>query len=182
MRFALTTAIFWKMTPFFEEDALRCLNLAKSSAVAAVAPFDSSMQVSAVVLSENGWNSAFRMRQTAADLDANGPRLLDTLNILRLDSVTLRGIIVPALDEIVGSGARQAYTEELLAYLIERRGLTSPRRVVTIFASVRSTARRICETLNACSPRLSSASSLNIRLFDKGGSNGSPTHRSCERH
>lgn len=108
---------------FFEEDALRCLNLANAAAVAAVAPFDSSMQGSAVVLSENGFISELRMRQTAADLDANGPRLFKTLNILRFDSVTLRGILVPALDEIIGSGARQAYTEELLAYLIERRGL-----------------------------------------------------------
>lgn len=108
---------------FFEEDALRCLNLANAAAVAAVAPFDSSMQGSAVVLSENGFISEFRMRQTAADFDANGPRLFKTLNILRFDSVTLRGLLVPALDEIIGSGARQAYTEELLAYLIERRGL-----------------------------------------------------------
>lgn len=108
---------------FFEEDALRYLNLANAAAVAAVAPFDSSMQGSAVVLSENGFISAFRMRQTAADLDGNGPRLFKTLNILRLDSVTLRGIFVPALDEIIGSGTTQAYTEELLADLVERRGL-----------------------------------------------------------
>lgn len=108
---------------FFEEDALRYLNLANAAAVAAVAPFDSSMQGSAVVLSESGFISAFRMRQTAADLGGNGPRLFKTLNILRLDSVTLRGTIVPALDEIIASGTTQAYTEELLAYLIERRGL-----------------------------------------------------------
>lgn len=109
---------------FFEEDALRHLNLTDSMDVAAVAPFDSSMQGSAVVLSENGFISAFRMRQTAADLDGNGPGLFKTMNIFRLNCVTLRGTIVPALDGIIASGAIKAYTEELLAYLVEKRGLS----------------------------------------------------------
>ncbi|MCA6107924.1 phosphocholine cytidylyltransferase family protein [Bradyrhizobium cenepequi] len=108
---------------FFEEDALRYLNVADAVDVAAVAPFDSSMQGSAVVLSENGLISAFRMKQTAADLHGDGPALFKTMNILRFSSVTLRTMIVPALDDIIGSGATHAYTEELLAYLVEMRGL-----------------------------------------------------------
>lgn len=91
--------------------------------VAAVAPFDSGMQGSAVVLSENGFISGFRMRQTAADLDGNGPGLFKTMNLFRLNFVTLTGMIVPALDDMIASGATQAYTEELLAYLVEKRGL-----------------------------------------------------------
>lgn len=108
---------------FFEEDALRHLNLADSMDVAAVAPFDSSMQGSAVVLSGNGFISTFRMRQTAADLDGNGPGLFKTMNLFRFNFVTLTGMIVPALDDMIASGTTQAYTEELLAYLVEKRGL-----------------------------------------------------------
>ncbi|WOH52600.1 phosphocholine cytidylyltransferase family protein [Bradyrhizobium sp. sBnM-33] len=108
---------------FFEVDALRYLNVADADDVAAVAPFDSSMQGSAVTLSENGLISAFRMKQTAADLDGDGPVLFKTMNILRFNSVTLTKTIVPSLEDIIGSGATQAYTEELLAYLVQRRGL-----------------------------------------------------------
>ncbi|MDA9489631.1 phosphocholine cytidylyltransferase family protein [Bradyrhizobium sp. CCBAU 11361] len=108
---------------FFEENALRCLASSDTVDVAAVAPFDSRMQGSAVTLSENGFISGFRMKQTAADIESNGPGLFKTMNILRLSSATLSETIVPSLDEIIGSGATQAYTEELLAYLVQRRGL-----------------------------------------------------------
>ncbi|MEY9679577.1 NDP-sugar pyrophosphorylase family protein [Bradyrhizobium elkanii] len=89
---------------------------------AAVAPFTEMMEGSAVELSDDELISAFRMKQTSASL-AGGPRLFKTLNVLRFAASTLRNTIVPALNEIIGSGATRAYTEELLAFLIERRGL-----------------------------------------------------------
>ncbi|WP_342710050.1 phosphocholine cytidylyltransferase family protein [Bradyrhizobium sp. B124] len=108
---------------FFEEDALRYLRMDRASAVAAVAPFDEPMEGSAVLLSDRGFITAFRMKQTAASLVPGGPHLFKTLNLLLFSATTLRTMLVPALDEIIGSGATQAYTEELLAYLVERRGL-----------------------------------------------------------
>ncbi|WP_426420480.1 phosphocholine cytidylyltransferase family protein [Bradyrhizobium genosp. A] len=108
---------------FFEEDALRHLMGCQSTDAAAVAPFHELMEGSAVLLSDNGFISAFRMKQTAADLVTNGPRLFKTMNLLRFAAPTLRATIVPALDDVIGSGATQAYTEELLAFLVERRGL-----------------------------------------------------------
>lgn len=61
--------------------------------------------------------------QTAANLVADGPKLFKTMNLLRLSAPTLKATIVPTLDDIIAAGARQTYTEELLSYLIERRGL-----------------------------------------------------------
>ncbi|WP_354133323.1 phosphocholine cytidylyltransferase family protein [Bradyrhizobium sp. RT9a] len=108
---------------FFEEDALRYLMLGEATDVAAVAPFDKLMEGSAVLLSDSGFISGVRMKQNAANLLEDGPRLFKTMNLLRFSAPTLRSTIVPALDDIIGSGATQAYTEELLAYLVERRGL-----------------------------------------------------------
>ncbi|MCP3417880.1 phosphocholine cytidylyltransferase family protein [Bradyrhizobium brasilense] len=105
---------------FFEEDALRHLMTSQATDVAAVAPFDESMEGSAVLLSEGGLITSFRMKQTAADLVADRPRLFKTMNLLRFSSSTLRTTIVPALDNIIGSGATRAYTEEVLADLVER--------------------------------------------------------------
>ncbi|MGY3591764.1 NDP-sugar pyrophosphorylase family protein [Bradyrhizobium sp. USDA 4341] len=107
---------------FFEVDVLRRLIMAKAPDIAAVAPFTKMMEGSAVELSDDELISTFRMKQTSASL-AGGPRLFKTLNVLRFAASTLRNTIVPALDEIIGSGATRAYTEELLAFLIERRGL-----------------------------------------------------------
>ncbi|WP_407151191.1 phosphocholine cytidylyltransferase family protein [Bradyrhizobium sp. ORS 86] len=108
---------------FFEEDALRYLMLSQATDVAAVAPFADLMEGSAVLLSDSGFISGFRMKQTAANLVADGRTLFKTMNLLRLSAPTLRATIVPALDDIIGSGAIQSYTEELLSYLVERRGL-----------------------------------------------------------
>ncbi|NEU98206.1 phosphocholine cytidylyltransferase family protein [Bradyrhizobium uaiense] len=108
---------------FFEEDALRHLLHNAATDVAAIAPFDASMEGSAVVLTDCGLISEFRMRQTGANLTSNGPRLFKTMNLLRLSASTLKATIVPALDEIIGSGVTQAYTEQLLSYLVEFRGL-----------------------------------------------------------
>ncbi|WP_420971700.1 phosphocholine cytidylyltransferase family protein [Bradyrhizobium sp. B120] len=108
---------------FFEEDALRYLMLSQATDVAAIAPFDELMEGSAVLLSNSGFISEFRMKQTGANLVANGPALFKTMNLLRFSAPTLKATIVPALDEIVGSGVTQAYTEELLSYLVELRGL-----------------------------------------------------------
>ncbi|MBR1164609.1 phosphocholine cytidylyltransferase family protein [Bradyrhizobium elkanii] len=108
---------------FFEEDVLRCLTMDEAPDAAAVAPFTDLMEGSAVVLSESGLISAFRMNQTSASRPADGPPHFKTLNVLRFAASTLRSTIVPALNEIIGSGAIRSYTEELLAFLIERRGL-----------------------------------------------------------
>ncbi|WP_024510013.1 phosphocholine cytidylyltransferase family protein [Bradyrhizobium sp. ARR65] len=108
---------------FFEANALCYLIANQASDVAAVARFDELMEGSAVLFSDSGFISTFRMKQTAANLVANDPRLFKTMNLLRFSASTLRTTIVPALDDMIGSGATQAYTEELLVYLIERRGL-----------------------------------------------------------
>ncbi|WP_453965611.1 phosphocholine cytidylyltransferase family protein [Bradyrhizobium elkanii] len=108
---------------FFEEDALRYLLLSQATDVAAVAPFDELMEGSAVLLSDSGLISEFRMKQTGANLVMNGPRLFKMMNLLRLSAPALKATIVPALNEIIGSGASQAYSEELLSYLVELRGL-----------------------------------------------------------
>lgn len=108
---------------FFEEEALRRLSLPHAADVAAVAPFDATMQGSAVLLSDAGVISGFRMKQTAADLSDSGSQLFKTMNLLRFDAETLNSMIVPALDEFIAAGAWQTYTEELLAYLVDRKGL-----------------------------------------------------------
>lgn len=107
---------------FFEEDALRYLLLGPATDMAAVAPFNELMEGTAVLLSDSGFICAFRMKQTAANVAGDG-RLFKTMNLLRFSASTLRETIVPALDDIIASGARQAYIEELLADLVERRGL-----------------------------------------------------------
>jgi NDP-sugar pyrophosphorylase family protein len=109
---------------FFEEDALRRLREDPSSDAADVAPFDERMEGSAVVLGPDGIITEVRMKQTAANLSATGgPTLFKTMNLLRFSGETLRKMIVPFLDELIGSGATRAYTEELLAHLIEKCGL-----------------------------------------------------------
>ncbi len=108
---------------FFEEDVLHYLMNSAAADAAAVTPFTELMEGSAVLLSDSGSISGFRMKQTAAKLAAHGPRLFKTMNLLRFSAPTLSTTIVPALDDIIGSGATQAYTEELLSYLVQRRGL-----------------------------------------------------------
>ncbi|WP_407114522.1 phosphocholine cytidylyltransferase family protein [Bradyrhizobium sp. LMG 9283] len=108
---------------FFEENALRYLMSSRAQDAAAVAPFHELMQGSAVILSDNGFISEFRMKQTADTLVADGLPLFKTMNLLRLSRSTLQAAVVPALDDIIRSGATQAYTDELLADLVEKRGL-----------------------------------------------------------
>ncbi|WP_439397634.1 phosphocholine cytidylyltransferase family protein [Bradyrhizobium sp. PMVTL-01] len=108
---------------FFEEEALRHLLHSGPTDVAAIVPFDESMEGSAVLLTDSGLISQFRMRQTGANLTPDGPQLFKTMNLLRLSAPTLNATIVPALNQIIGSGVTQAYIEELLSHLIERRGL-----------------------------------------------------------
>ncbi|OMI12962.1 hemolysin activation protein [Bradyrhizobium brasilense] len=107
---------------FFEQAVLDRFDQSEASAVAAVAPFDARMQGSAVLLSEAGFIYGFRLKQSGADLSRN-PALFKTLNLFRFSASTLRATIVPGLDDIIRSGATRSYTEELFAYLIERRGL-----------------------------------------------------------
>ncbi|MGF6313696.1 MULTISPECIES: hypothetical protein [unclassified Bradyrhizobium] len=101
------------------------LMICEASEVAAIAPFGELMEGSAVVLSDGGLISGFRMKQTAAHLAAEGLRLFKTINLLRLSVPPLRTTIIPALDDIIESGATQAYTEELFGYLVERGGPTT---------------------------------------------------------
>lgn len=108
---------------FFEEDALRYLISCGGADVAAVVPFDDSMEGSAVLLSESGFITGFRLNQTASDLVADGRRLFKTMNLLRLSASTLKATIVPTLNDVISAGARRTYTEELLGYLIAKRGL-----------------------------------------------------------
>ncbi|MDA9420917.1 phosphocholine cytidylyltransferase family protein [Bradyrhizobium sp. CCBAU 53380] len=108
---------------FFEENILRQLIISEAPNAAAVAPFHELMQGSAVLLSDLGLISEFRLKQTARNLIANGPPLYKTMNLLRLSASTLRTEVIPALDDMVRAGATQAYTEELLSYLVETRGL-----------------------------------------------------------
>ncbi|WEX91678.1 phosphocholine cytidylyltransferase family protein (plasmid) [Sinorhizobium garamanticum] len=108
---------------FFEEDALRCLMMANALNAAAVAPFDPSMEGSGVLVAKDGLIFEVRLNQTAASLLSDGPSLFKTMNLMRFSSIALSMTIVPALDELIGSGASKAYTEEVLAYLIEKRGL-----------------------------------------------------------
>ncbi|MHC4044841.1 phosphocholine cytidylyltransferase family protein [Bradyrhizobium sp. 23AC] len=108
---------------FFETHALRLLNSDDRADVAAVAPFESNMQGSAVFLAEDRIVAGFRLKQDASSLTSDGPKLYKTMNLLRLSKATLARTVVPALNDLIGSGATQSYTEELLAYLVEHRGL-----------------------------------------------------------
>ncbi|QOZ36352.1 phosphocholine cytidylyltransferase family protein [Bradyrhizobium sp. CCBAU 53421] len=108
---------------FFEKDVLGQLMIEQATDAAAVAPFTAMMEGSAVVLSDSGLISAIHVKQTSASLASAAAPLFKTINVLRFAASTLRSTIVPALDEIIGSGATRSYTEELLAFLIERRGL-----------------------------------------------------------
>jgi NDP-sugar pyrophosphorylase family protein len=108
---------------FFELDALQALANAEAENVAAVAPFDVSMEGSAVLLADNGYIAEFRMKQRVENVLDGMPRLFKTMNLLRLSGADLRTKIVPYLDDLIASGAVKAYTEELFANLIERRGL-----------------------------------------------------------
>ncbi|BAB52257.1 hypothetical protein MesoLjLc_69860 [Mesorhizobium sp. L-8-10] len=108
---------------FFEEDALRHLIRVEAANAAAVAPFDPSMEGSAVVLSSNGFISEVRLKQTAANLVSGTPVLFKMMNLIRFSGAELQTAIVPVLHDLIGSGAIKAYTEELLAHLIEQRGL-----------------------------------------------------------
>lgn len=109
---------------FFELDALEALRDAPFRDAIDVAPFDERMEGSAVVLSENGLISEVRMKQTSIDLFRPGaPDLYKTMNLMRFSHDTLRTLIVPMLDDLIGSGAHKAYTEELLSLLISNHGL-----------------------------------------------------------
>ncbi|MDX0931529.1 NTP transferase domain-containing protein [Sinorhizobium medicae] len=108
---------------FFEIDALRKLSLYETGNVAAVAPFERSMEGSAVVLSDTGNIVEVRMKQTAANLVEGNPPLFKTMNLMRFSGDDLRRTIVPYLEDHIGCGAVKSYTEELLSHLVERKGL-----------------------------------------------------------
>lgn len=106
---------------FFERQALVSLMAAGAGDAAAVAPFTEEMEGSAVVLGAGGTIAEVRMKQTAADLNQiGGPSLFKTLNLFRFSRATLSTLIVPALDDLIGTGAGTTYTEQVLAQLIAR--------------------------------------------------------------
>lgn len=108
---------------FFEVDALRKLSLYERGNVAAVAPFDRSMEGSAVVLSDTGNIVEVRMKQTAENLVEGTPQLFKTMNLIRFAGDDLRKMIIPYLDDLISCGAVTSYTEELLSHLVGRKGL-----------------------------------------------------------
>lgn len=73
---------------FFEEEALRYLLLGPAADMVAIVPFDELMEGSAVLLSDSGFISAFRMKQTAANVAADGLRLFKAMNLLRFSTST----------------------------------------------------------------------------------------------
>ncbi|TNM65351.1 phosphocholine cytidylyltransferase family protein [Aliirhizobium smilacinae] len=108
---------------FFEKDVLCYINRGEAPNVAAVAPFTSTMEGSAVVLTETGYIAEVRMKQTAENLSDGSPPLFKTMNLLRLGGRDLRHLIVPHLSEMINAGAVKSYTEELLSNLIRLSGL-----------------------------------------------------------
>jgi NDP-sugar pyrophosphorylase family protein len=107
---------------FFETAVLDRLLGCEASDVAAVAPFDETMAGSAVTISRAGTIDQVLMKQTAADLNRD-ETLFKTMNLFRFSRDTLRRAVVPALDEVVGSGAVTAHVEQVLTYLIGECGL-----------------------------------------------------------
>jgi NDP-sugar pyrophosphorylase family protein len=108
---------------FFERAALARLISKEGEDAAAVAPFDETMEGSAVLLSDDGNIVEVRTKQTADDLRRNtGPTLFKTMNLLRFAAGSLRNSVVPALDDLVERGETKVYTEQLLGQLIRERG------------------------------------------------------------
>lgn len=103
---------------FFEAAVLERL-LDGSGNRAAVAPFDAAMSGSAALL-DGARIREIRTGQTAAE--AAG-RLFKTMNLFRLSGASLREIVTPGLDALIGSGARQVFLEQLFAQLIRESGL-----------------------------------------------------------
>ncbi|MFC0804779.1 phosphocholine cytidylyltransferase family protein [Ensifer sp. P24N7] len=106
---------------FFELDALRHLEMQEAESVAAVAPFDPSMEGSAVVLTKNDYIAEVRMKQTAANLNDGSPPLFKTMNLIRFSGPDLRETIVPHLDDRICCGAVKSYMEELLSDLVQKK-------------------------------------------------------------
>lgn len=107
---------------FFEKNTLKHLLDHDADDVAAIAPFDKTMEGTAVVLGGDGIIAEVRMKQTAANLIAGLP-LFKTMNIFRFSAAALRHLVVPALDQIIGAGAATSYIEQILAHLIRDRGM-----------------------------------------------------------
>jgi NDP-sugar pyrophosphorylase family protein len=108
---------------FFELEILkRLVSEGEQEDAAAVAPFSALMEGSAVTLTCDGLINDVRMKQSAESLQS-GLTLFKTINLFRFSAPTLRNVLVPALDQLIESGATSAYTEQLLADLVGARGL-----------------------------------------------------------
>ena len=107
---------------FFETEVLNRLVGWKPGDVAAVSPFDRTMTGSAVTISTRGMVDQVLMDQTVAG-PGRGEPLFKTLNLFRFTQGTLRRAVVPALDEVIRSGAITTYVEQVLAALIRAQAL-----------------------------------------------------------
>ncbi|BAB54520.1 phosphocholine cytidylyltransferase family protein [Mesorhizobium japonicum] len=108
---------------FFDLEAIRSLTMARRPDVAAVAPFTEAMEGSAALLNDDDDIVEVRMRQTGGDLHSAGGQLFKTMNLFRFSIGTLSKTLVPTLNELIEAGNTTIYTEQLLAYLITKRGM-----------------------------------------------------------
>ncbi|MDX8521782.1 phosphocholine cytidylyltransferase family protein [Mesorhizobium dulcispinae] len=108
---------------YFEPDALRRLATSQSQNAAAVAPFEASMEGSAVILNDHGHIAELRMGQTAENLTDGSAQLFKTMNLIRFSGEDLRTTIVPHLDDLMDAGAVKSYSEELLSQLVQQKEL-----------------------------------------------------------
>ncbi len=109
---------------FFEAQILDRLCDREGASTAAVAPFTSEMEGSAVTLTPEGRISGVRMRQTVSNIrEPEAPPLFKTMNLFAFSPRALRDFLVPALDEMVRQGAVETYTEQILAEVIHNRDL-----------------------------------------------------------
>jgi NDP-sugar pyrophosphorylase family protein len=106
----------------FEAAVLDRLVRSRGIDVAAVVPFNETMTGSAVTISRRGTIDQVLVHQAASDL-ARGEPLFKIMNLFRFTGDTLQRHLVPALDEVVGSGAMTARVEQVLSYLIGECGL-----------------------------------------------------------
>lgn len=108
---------------FFERAVLDRVLSSRESDVAAVAPFDETMEGSAVTLCAKNYVQDVRLKQTPADRQTGAAALYKTINLFRFSADSLRQAVMPALDGLIRSGAVTAYTEQLLSMLVAQERL-----------------------------------------------------------
>ena len=106
---------------FFEPAVLDQLLREEADDVAAVSSFVAGMSGSAVTLSAWGYVAGIRMNQTMADI--GDEPLFKTVNIFRFCGATLREVLLPELDGLIGSGNTTAYVEQILKRIVDQGAL-----------------------------------------------------------